>query len=478
MISAANLDYMWSNLDARIGIPYKWGGILDPNDPTAGTDCSGAVGLVIEALLCGSAMSWNRPFWTGTFVGMAPGQVAAPWGLVCIAHPSDAPANAAAIVAINQGPTADTSHMIVRVLDRRDDPEGIDIEDNGQGLQKYDRAANITDPQFNQWFYLPGPLEMPALPPVSNLVTVLAKAIGLDVQRSQEILPAVRDGLTQSQCTTVNRIAMWLAQVGHESDGFRTTEEYESGDESQERWLYKGRTWIQITGRSNYAGFSQWCFDRQLVSSPTYFVENPRELADLKWAGLGPAWYWTVARPDINTLSDAGDLETVTQRINGGYNGQDDRRNRYNCADQMGDQFLALVGTAPLPAQHVPPQPPDYLRLIYDQLAGPVGSDGYGHGWPQLGNLSIVDFLAKYKPALDCLLEHCDEAATTTPPHTAILVAKTEAAPEQKPPAKKAPAKKSARRKSAEPPKKAAAPKPNPRLKKAAAPRKTPSKRA
>lgn len=57
-----------------------------------------------------------------------------------------------------------------------------------------------------------------------------------------------------------------------------------------------------------------------------------------------------------------------------------------------------------------PTAPPDYLRLVYEQLLGPVGTDGYGHGWPQLGtdasgaNLTLVQFLAKYKPALDALL--------------------------------------------------------------------------
>lgn len=167
MISAANLTWMWQQVDARIGTPYTWGGTLDPNDPSRGTDCSGAVGFVIEALRDGPRMSWDRPFWTGTFAGMRPGDVAQPWGLVCIPGPFSYPADAAAVVAINQGPTADTSHMIVRVLDKRFDPAGIDIEDAGNGLQKYDRAASIDDPQFNQWFYLPGPLEkLPGPPPV------------------------------------------------------------------------------------------------------------------------------------------------------------------------------------------------------------------------------------------------------------------------------------------------------------------------
>lgn len=146
---------------------------------------------------------------------------------------------------------------------------------------------------------------------------------------------------------------MWLAQIGHEGDSFKATEEYDKGDGGiTERWKYLGRTWIQLTWMSNYAGFGAWCFDRGLVPYANYFVDNPRELADLKWAGLGPAYYWTVARPDINRLSDAGDINTVTYRINGGYNGLPDRQARYNRAKALGGDLMALVVNAP-------PQPVD-----------------------------------------------------------------------------------------------------------------------
>lgn len=147
---------------------------------------------------------------------------------------------------------------------------------------------------------------------------ILARATGLTEDRAREIWPMVADGLLASECTNELRIVMWLAEVGHESDNFNATEEYADGDESQERWLYKGRTWIQLTWRSNYAGFSQWCFDRGLVSTPTWFVDNPHDLADLRWAGLGAAFYWTVSRPTLNALSDQQDITEVTRLINGG----------------------------------------------------------------------------------------------------------------------------------------------------------------
>ncbi|RIS72916.1 hypothetical protein D2E70_08690 [Mycobacteroides abscessus] len=189
---------------------------------------------------------------------------------------------------------------------------------------------------------------------------ILAAATGLSEARAAEILPAVSDGLKASLCTNVNRIAMWLAQVGHESAGFNATEEYASGAAYEGRAdlgntqpgdgvRFKGRSWIQITGRNNYGLFSQWAYRQRLVPTPTYFVDHSTELADLKWAGIGAAWYWTVARSDINALSDRQDLETVTRRINGGTNGLADRRDRYNRALLQGEALLQLLAPTETP---------------------------------------------------------------------------------------------------------------------------------
>lgn len=180
---------------------------------------------------------------------------------------------------------------------------------------------------------------------------ILAAATGLSEARAAEILPAVSDGLKESQCTNVNRIAMWLAQVGHESDNFNATEEYKKDGRYAP---YIGRTWIQITWDYNYRAFSQWAFDRGLVPTNDYFVVNYRALADLQWAGVGAAWYWTTQRP-MNALVDAGDsaswngfrgFEAVTAAINGGTNNLADRRDRYNRALLQGDALLQLLATS------------------------------------------------------------------------------------------------------------------------------------
>jgi putative chitinase len=162
-------------------------------------------------------------------------------------------------------------------------------------------------------------------------------------------------GLQQAGCTNPKRIAMFIAQTGEESAGFSTTTEFASGAEYEGRcsdlgncspgdgMKYKGRTWIQVTGRAHYAEFSQWAFGKGLVPSPTFFVDNPTQLSDIKWAGVGAAWYWTVSRPQINSLCDAGDIVGVTRAINGGTNGLQDRTDRYNRALPLGDQLLALI---------------------------------------------------------------------------------------------------------------------------------------
>lgn len=177
-------------------------------------------------------------------------------------------------------------------------------------------------------------------PPKSDQSQVLADATGISLEHARKILPTLQQGLTLSECNTVNRIAMWLAQVGHESDGFQATEEYAKNGRYAP---YIGRTWIQITWDYNYRAFGEWCFSKGLVSHGEKFLDSPNSLADMKWAGIGPAWYWTVERPQINSLCDQGNLLEVTRAINGGTNGLADRNARFKRARDLGDRLLILI---------------------------------------------------------------------------------------------------------------------------------------
>ena len=213
--------------------------------------------------------------------------------------------------------------------------------------------------------------------------------------RAGQLVDEVMQGLALSECNTPKRIAMWLAQIGWESDNFNATEEYAKNGSYAP---YIGRTWIQITWQSNYADFGKWCAARGLIDDPNFFVANPQALADPKWAAIGPAWYWTVQRPQINGLCDAGDLVGVTKAINGGTNGLEDpnpnvpgRRSRYNQASALGERLMALVQTvSEPPAQNGETVTIEVPKAQWDQLVSDVKeirSQLNGDGvWPQTGN--------------------------------------------------------------------------------------------
>lgn len=209
-------------------------------------------------------------------------------------------------------------------------------------------------------------------------------------------LDAIVAGLAQSECNTVERIAMWLAQIGHESGDFVYTEEIGQGA-GKSYAPYCGRTWIQITWQSNYAKFGQWCADKGLIQDPNQFVNDYESLADLQWAGIGAAWYWITQRP-INDLIDAGDqasfstdvgsysgaMDCVTAAINGGLTNIDDRRARYAHALAVGDDLLKLIPTATDNGGTVDVNDPNQLNRIEAKL-DEVLAQLHGN-WPQNGN--------------------------------------------------------------------------------------------
>jgi len=82
-------------------------------------------------------------------------------------------------------------------------------------------------------------------------------------------------------------------------------------------WFYRGRGLIQITGLTNYRD----CGNAMKVD----LVAHPELLAQYAYAARSAAWFYA----SRGCLKYTGDLVRVTQIINGGQNGIDDRRARY-----------------------------------------------------------------------------------------------------------------------------------------------------
>jgi len=156
---------------------------------------------------------------------------------------------------------------------------------------------------------------------------------------------ALEDACIRFKIASTLEKAHFLAQVAHESDGFRTATEYASGAKYEGRKdlgntqpgdgpQYKGRGLIQVTGRANYRTYSLWKYGDERA------VTNPEMLAELPDAVDAAGWYWTVARPKIPGLARADDLIGVTKLVNGGTTGLEDRAEKLALAKKL---FARLV---------------------------------------------------------------------------------------------------------------------------------------
>lgn len=115
---------------------------------------------------------------------------------------------------------------------------------------------------------------------------------------------------------TVSGAASFLATQAQESDYFRTTEEYNAEDADYAP--YWGATFEQVTWKTNYGAFGQWCHDRKLVGDPQIFVRDPKALTAYEWAWLGGVWFFE--RFGLWRYANAGDHYAVSQGVNRGPN--------------------------------------------------------------------------------------------------------------------------------------------------------------
>ena len=175
---------------------------------------------------------------------------------------------------------------------------------------------------------------------------------------------AVSSILPEYEINTPQRVAAFLAQCAHESGGFvflkenlnykapslrkvfpkyfpddATASAYANkperianrvyanrmgnGDESSgDGWRYCGRGLIQLTGKDNYTFFA---------ASLDIPVEEASEyLQTFEGAVQSACFFWE--QNNLNKWADAGDILTLTKRINGGTIGLEDRIKHYEHA--------------------------------------------------------------------------------------------------------------------------------------------------
>lgn len=167
---------------------------------------------------------------------------------------------------------------------------------------------------------------------------------------------------TQYEINTTNRRAGFLAQCAHESNNFTIKEEnlnYSSdgllkvfpkyftnkgisdsyakqpekianrvyanrmgnGNEtSGDGYKYRGRGYIQLTGKDNYSAFAKF--------KNITLDECVNYLSTIEGAVESALWYWNTH--NLNKYCDNDDILGMTKAINGGTIGLDDRTAKYN----------------------------------------------------------------------------------------------------------------------------------------------------
>lgn len=158
----------------------------------------------------------------------------------------------------------------------------------------------------------------------------------LPASKADLYFPYLTAAMEEREINTPLRMAAFFAQVGHESADLKYMEEIASGQAYEGRKdlgnlypgdgrRFKGRGPIQLTGRSNYQKFGNLLM--------VDLVLLPELAATPEYGFRIAALFWTLKK--LNALADMGELKEITRRINGGYNGLEDRIRRYELAKQV-----------------------------------------------------------------------------------------------------------------------------------------------
>ena len=165
---------------------------------------------------------------------------------------------------------------------------------------------------------------------------VLIAGTGCSATKASAWLAPLQKACRLFDIDTPQRLAAFLAQIGHESGRLIYSREIWGPTAAQVRYegrkdlgnvvqgdgkRFMGRGLIQTTGRDNYAATRDGL--RKILPNVPDFEANPQLLETPEWAALSAAWYWH--SKGLNNLADAGDFVGITRKINGGTNGLQDR---------------------------------------------------------------------------------------------------------------------------------------------------------
>jgi putative chitinase len=168
-------------------------------------------------------------------------------------------------------------------------------------------------------------------------INTLMAATGAKAQDAAKFVDIIDDVLEEFEINTPMRMAAFLSQVAHESGHLHylkeiwgptpTQSRYEGradlgNDEPNDGKKFMGRGLLQVTGKANYCKVGD-----QLGID---LIDYPEQLEQPEYALKSACLYWN--DHNLNTLADAGDIKTITRRINGGYNGLAERTALYSKA--------------------------------------------------------------------------------------------------------------------------------------------------
>lgn len=186
-----------------------------------------------------------------------------------------------------------------------------------------------------------------------------------------DVFPHLVAAMTKFEINTVNRVSHFVSQCMHESGNFKFVSEnlsysaqglrgtfpkYFPDDatanayakqpekiankvysnrmgngnfESGEGWKFRGRGFIQCTGKNTYVLFG--------TSIGEDLTKNPDLLATPKYACLSACWFFS--SNGLNAIADKGATDDVvkeiTKKINGGLNGISERINDFHGINKL-----------------------------------------------------------------------------------------------------------------------------------------------